>query len=150
MNAEFINPFIQGSQRVLDSICGGRPGLGKVFIKKPPFAPQHVAVAISIIGAVKGTAIYTMDTSAGLFLVSRMMGGMSIETLDFMSQSALCELANMISGNVATAFSEKGILIDITPPEFCGNSYPSLVGQAVCIPLLLQDGNVFEVDVCIA
>lgn len=150
MNAEYVNPFIQGSQRVLGTICGEQPSLGKVFVKKPPFAPQQVAVSVSTIGEVKSTAIYTMELSTGFHLVSTMMGGMPVNDMDAMSQSALCELANMISGNVATAFSEKGILVDITPPQFFGNAYPNLPpGNVVCIPLLLRNGIIFEVDVCL-
>lgn len=149
MNAEYVNPFIQGSQRVLESIVGARPGLGKVFLKKPPHEAQPVAVAVSIIGGVKITVVYTMAPKTGCFLASHMMGGMPVEALDAMSQSALCELANMVSGNVATVFSEKGVMADISPPEFFGDSYPSLNCDAVCVPLSLQDGNIFEIDICL-
>ena len=149
MNAEHINPFIQGSQRVLDNICGERPGLGKVFVKKPPYSPQQVAVSVSLIGAVQGMVIYTMQQQSGLYVVSKMMGS-PISTMDPMSQSALCELANMISGNSATAFSEKGLLVDITTPTFYENSFPKLSAGVVCIPLTLQNGIVFEVDICLA
>ncbi|MCL2400801.1 MAG: chemotaxis protein CheX [Defluviitaleaceae bacterium] len=147
MNAEHINPFIQGSQRVINSVCGERPGLGKIFLKKPPFKSQPVAVAISIIGQLNGTMVYTVETILGCYLASRMIGR-PVTALDYMSQSALCELANIIAGNAATVFSEKGILVDITPPQFYGNDYPNLPSSAVCIPLVFQGGGVFEVDVC--
>ena len=148
MNAEHINPFIQGSQRVINSVCGERPALGKIFLKKPPFKKQPVAVSISIFGQLNGTMVYTVETILGCYLASRMIGRPMI-SLDFMSQSALCELANIIAGNAATVFSEKGILVDITPPQFFGNDYPILPSNAVCIPLVFQGGGVFEVDVCI-
>ena len=148
MNAEYVNPFIMGSQRVLATICGERPGLGKVFLKKPPHAPLQVAVSISITGEVKAVAIYTMTPQVGCFLASKMMGW-PVDDLDPMAQSAICELGNMISGNVATAFSEKGILADITPPEFHSDSNPALPVDMVCIPLVLQEGHIFEIDVCL-
>lgn len=150
MNAEHINPFIQGSQRVIETICGARPGLGKIFMKKSPGNVQPATVSISIIGAVQGFAVYSMNLESGFYIVSKMMGGMPITELDPMAQSALCELANIVSGNVATAFSQKGILVDITPPEFFGTSYPPLTSSAVCIPLLLEGGKMVEVDVCVA
>jgi len=147
LNAEYINPFILGSQRVLDTMCGSRPALGKVYLKKPPHAPQQLAIVIRIIGAFQGTVVYSLGIDTACYLASMMMGGMPVATLDFMSESAVSELCNMISGSVATAFSEKEILIDISPPEFTTDSYPDLEGNVVCIPLQLQNGSVFEVGV---
>lgn len=149
MNAEYVNPFIQGSQRVLEMLCGERPEIGKVSLKKPPYPPQQVAIAVSITGEVQGTVVYTMELATGLFIVSKMMGGMEVAALDELSQSALSEMANMTSGNVATAFSEKGILTDITPPTFMGDSYPNLQGNVVCIPLTLSGGHTIGIDVCV-
>jgi len=149
VNAEHINPFIQGAQRVIDTICGERPNLGKVFIKNPPYKPQTIGVEVAIIGAITGSVVFIMEIDTGCYLASKMMMGAPVPELDPMSQSALCELANMISGNVATVFSEKGILTDITPPKFFNNSYPPLPTTVVCVPLLLQTGSVFEVDVCL-
>ena len=148
MNAELINPYIQGAQRVLAQICGERPNLGKVFLKKPPYQAQNIAISVSTIGAIEGTAVYTMDNATGLYLAAKMMAGMPVTTLDEIAKSALCELTNMISGNVSTVFAEKGVLTDITTPSFFGESYPLIGGSAVCIPLALGSGLVFEVDVC--
>ena len=149
LNAEFINPYIQGSQKVLEKICGQRPGLGKIFIKKPPYAPQKVAVTVSTTGAVKTTAVYAMDAKTGFYLASKMMGGFEINSLDDMSISSLCELANIISGNVSTAFADKGILTDITTPAYYVDNYPSLSEAVVCIPFLLAGNCTFELDVCL-
>lgn len=149
MNAEHINPFIRGSQRVLETVCAMRPELGKVFVKKPPYSPSPVAVTVSTIGGVLSTAIYTMDIKTGCYLASQMMDGFEVSSLDDMSKSALCELANIISGNVSTAFSEKGILTDISTPQYYGDTYPELPGSVVCIPLLLSDSMIFEVNVCL-
>ena len=148
MNAEYVNPFIQGSQRVIEQVCGKRPGLGKVLLRRPPHDSFPVCISISIIGDLKGNAIYTMPPATGLFIASKMMMS-EIKELDFMSQSALCELANMISGNVATIFSEKEIKVDIGPPEYFADSFPNVNSNVVTIPLSLESGNVFEVGVCL-
>jgi chemotaxis protein CheX len=43
----------------------------------------------------------------------------TVEKLDEISTSAICELGNMIMGNASTVFSVEGIGIDITPPTMC-------------------------------
>lgn len=147
MNAELINPFIIGSQRVLESIDGKRPGLGKVYLKKPPHKPQQAAVTLNFIEAINCTVVYTMDTFVACYVASRMMRT-PVTSLDFISQSALCELSNIISGHVATAFSQSNGVVDITTPEFFGNSYPDIQENMVCIPMILQNGKTFEIDIC--
>jgi len=84
-----------------------------------------------------------------------MMMGMPVPALDAMSESALSELANMISGNVATLFSGKGIIVDIKPPAFrrnaTGSDFPlsAKTPKIVCVPLKFAEGHVFSVDVMI-
>jgi chemotaxis protein CheX len=148
LNAEYVNPFIQGSQKVLISMVGEQPVLGKVFLKKPPYEAQPVAVAISTIGNPEITTVLTMSPFVGCYLASKMMRS-PVVVLDDMSKSALCELANMIAGNVATLFSQKGIIVDITTPEYFGGSYPPLTRDTVCIPLIFQEKHIFEIDVCL-
>ena len=148
MNAEYVNPFIQGATKVITQVIGEQPGLGKIFLKKPPFKAQQVAVAISTVGTPEIAAVLVMEPVTGCYLASKMMG-MPVASLDEMSKSALCELGNMIAGNVATLFSQKGIVVDITTPKYFGDSFPPLTRDAVCIPLVIHDKHVFEVDVCL-
>jgi len=145
LNAEIINPFIQGSQSVIQTICKETPKLGKVFLKNSPKG-LSVSVSISIINAIDCTVVFTMNEETACFIASQMMG-MPVAALDVMSESAVSELANMIAGNVATAFSGKGLLVDITTPTFWGANYPDLPPKLVCIPMILSAGMVFEMDV---
>jgi chemotaxis protein CheX len=85
-----------------------------------------------------------------------MMMGMPVDTLkDDMAKSAVSELANIISGNVATIFAGKEVVVDIKPPQLRFNASESdfpfveRVTKVVCIPLQFKDGHIFEVDVLI-
>ena len=152
MNADHVNPFIQGAQSVLTQFCGNKPNLGKLYLKNAPYDASPVNIHVSIIGGLQGTMLLGMDESVGCFLASKMMG-MQPPALDEISQSALSELANIISGNVATIFSGKGSLVDITTPNFVrgGTSadFPMLQKNVVCIPLSLDGGMVVELNVWI-
>jgi chemotaxis protein CheX len=153
MDAALINPVIQGAQMVLNTVCHELPKLGQVFVKKLPYKASPVTVTIDIIGDFQGEIIYNMEESAGCFIASSLMMGMPVPVLDEMAQSAVSELANMISGNVATIFSGKGYKVDISPPKFKMNGKPedyplvTKVDKVVCVPLNFLAGHIFELDI---
>jgi len=155
MNVAYVNPFVQGAQNVLGTVCGTTPSLGQVHAKPKPYTPSTVCVSVAIVGDFHGEAVFNMDDTTACFAASKMMGGMDVPALDAMSQSALQELANMISGNVATLFSGKGIIVDIRPPIFHRDGkaadFPisENVPKIVCVPLNFPDGQVVAVDVLI-
>ena len=96
-----------------------------------------------------------MSEADACYVASLMMMGMPVAALDDMSQSAVSELTNIISGNVATLFFSKGMKIDISPPRFKINAalsdfnYAGTLDKVVCVPLLFASGNVFEVDIAL-
>ena len=49
-------------------------------------------------------------------VASAMMMGMPVNDLDELAQSAISELVNMLTANVATNFSLEGIQVDISTP----------------------------------
>ena len=153
MNSEYINPFIQGAQNVLNMVCNDSPKLGNIFLKKAPPACEPVSIIIGIMGDIQGCVIYTLKMDGACRIASKMMYGMPVAQLDDMSLSALGELGNMISGNVATLFAGKGISVDITPPICKLNAgedeFRLMPDGAVifCVPLVMQSGDVFEVDI---
>jgi chemotaxis protein CheX len=156
MDASYVNAFVQGAQRVFASVCQETPALGKIFLKGTPYTTSEVTVSVEIIGAFEGEVVYNMKEEAGCFIVSRMMMGMPVSSLrDEMASSAVSELANIISGNVATIFAGKEIVVDIKPPQLkldaSGADFPlaEKVAKIVCVPLQFQDGHIFEVDVII-
>ncbi len=153
MDASLINPFIQGSQTVLQMVCSEAPRLGQLSVKKQPYQALPVSVAISIFGDVQGEVAFNMSAEVGCYIASKMMGGAPVPALDEISSSALAELANMISGNVCTIFSGKGVKVDISTPRFKMNAVTSdfqLISQKdkiVCVPLNFQDGHTFSLDI---
>ncbi|MCL2048999.1 MAG: chemotaxis protein CheX [Defluviitaleaceae bacterium] len=155
MDVSYVNAIVQGAQRVFKSVCNETPSLGKVSVKTHPYTVSPVSVSIGLIGAFEGEIVYNMDESAGCFFASRLMMGMPVDALDDMAKSALSELANIISGNVATVFSGKKILIDIKPPKIrlgaTAADFPNVVKvpKIVCVPLHFANGSVFEIHVAI-
>ena len=147
MNVEVINPFIQGTKQVLSTVCNLDSKMGKVSIKNKPFEDK-LNITIGIIGDVKGKVNYALDLSVALLIASKMMFK-EVTFLDDISKSAICELTNMISGNIATIFSNSGKVVDITPPKL-EESYDNCdMAKFISIPLEIGLGKIFEINVWI-
>ncbi len=153
INVEYINPFIGASTTVLKQMANIDTKIGKPYVRQSPYTGGDVVILIGITGEIKGQVIFSFKQAEALKIASNMMGGMVLTELDEISKSAISEMTNMILGNAATLLSNKGIVIDITPPSL-------LMGQAlqistqkmktVCIPLDLSVGGVIEIDVAIS
>ncbi|MDR2166221.1 MAG: chemotaxis protein CheX [Clostridiales bacterium] len=150
MKAEYINPFLVGTQRSLSGICGYEGRLGKVSFKLPPYSPRDVAVVIGFNGDLKGEVVFTMDEGCGLYLASKFMAGVNPTRMDDMAQSCIMELANIISGNAALALFGLGLNVNITPPTYViggtGLEFVQSGSKLLCMPIFIRGGQVFEVD----
>lgn len=147
MNVETINPFIQGTKQVLHTVCNVESQMGKVSVKAKPFEDK-LNITIGIIGEIVGKVNYSFTEDVALFIASKMMF-MEITALDDISKSAICELANMISGGIATVFSNNGKVIDITPPKFEENFANCELEKFISIPLEIVPGKIFEIGIWI-
>ena len=102
-------------------------------------------------GQLHGQVLLVMDINIACDLASKMMMGMPVPELNDMAKSALGELMNMTMGNAMTFFSQKEILLDITPPTMFVSSELTLsVGDSrmVCIPIEFND-SIVELNVAI-
>ncbi|NMB07981.1 MAG: chemotaxis protein CheX, partial [Tissierellia bacterium] len=73
---------------------------------------------------------------------SSMMMGMPISEFDEMAQSALSELANMLTANAATVFAELEVSIDISTPTLLHGENISIKmnsNKVLCVEFLVDD-----------
>lgn len=150
MNVEYVNPFIEASQLVIKQVASFEVRLGKIFIKTSPYDSDSVIIILGITGKIRGQVIFNMSRKVALMIASAMMGGMEVTQLDEIAKSAISEMTNMILGNTATILFNRGIKIDITPPSLLlGESMQisSNKMKTVCIPLTLNESDIFEIDV---
>lgn len=150
MKAEYINPFIQASQKVIQETTGFAPTLGQVYVKKSPFKGHNVAILIGITGAIQGNVTISLNKSLVCKIVSMMMGGYPVPEVDEIAKSGIAELSNMILGNVASIFFQSDIEIDITPPTvLVGDNmeFSPTKSTIISIPLQFDEGDSMEIDV---
>lgn len=150
MNADYINPFLVASTKVLKDMCMVDASIGKPYLKETKFTDDSTVIMIGVTGEMKGQVMIAFSNIVACDIASKMIM-MPITQMDEISTSAICELGNMILGNAATIFSTKGIGIDITPPTMCtGNlTVTTNFSKNICIPLHYEEEKAIEINVAI-
>lgn len=153
MNVEYINPFINVSSKLVQTVCNVKVNRGQIYIKNSTFMAESVVIIIGIAGEFKGQVFFSMDESTACKIASSMMMGMEVNVLEDMAKSAIAELGNMIMGNVSTEFYNTGVRIDITPPTILVGSDMAVSTKgtkSICVPLILESIGKIEVDIAIS
>lgn len=150
INADHINPFLISATKILKDMCTVETKIGKPYIKNTDFTDDTLVILIGITGSIRGQVMIAITNDIACNLAGKMMM-MPVASMDEIATSAIGELGNMILGNAATIFSTKGIEIDITPPTLCMGdvSFSNSYTQNICVPLLLEDNNVIEINVAV-
>lgn len=140
LNVEYINPFLVSATTILKQACQVDAKVGKPFLKDMNFPDDTVVVMVGVTGEMRGQVILEFSDPTARTIAGKMMMMGQLPALDDIAKSALSELGNMIMGNTATLFSEKGIGIDITPPTLAtGNvSFSTGFAKNLCIPLMID------------
>lgn len=148
MKVEYINPFIQASQSVIQMLSNTEVMVGKPYLKKPPYYFNQIVIVIGVVGEIKGQIYFEMTIETAKSIASAMMGGMPVDELNEISKSAISELGNMIMGNASTIFSNSSIMIDITPPTLlAGEIEMSNKVPTVVVPLVLEGMGTMNVNI---
>ena len=152
LDVRYINPFVQSSMSVLESVAQVKLTLGRPGISLLNFEDNTFLLQVGVVGEMKGQVIIAMSVETAKQIASTMMCGMPVEELDEMPRSALSELSNMIMGNAATAFSMQEILIDITTPMSMLGSHLSIQTEieALKVPLLKDGEETIGLYICVS
>lgn len=118
MKVEFLNPFLKSIVDILQATISEAPVKGKIFLReKYPYKTAEVAIIVGITGKVSGQVVISMTMPCAKGIAAMMLMEESVPELDEYAQSALAELANMITANATIGLSEAGYHCDITPPS---------------------------------
>lgn len=144
ISAEHINVFLMATSKILKDMCGYSAKVGKPSVKSCQFHSNTLVIMIGVTGEMRGQVMLAFEDVVACDIAGKMMM-MPITQLDEISESAICELANMIMGNASTVFSVEGIGIDITPPTICKGDM-SFQGEVsnLCIPIALDGDKTME------
>jgi chemotaxis protein CheX len=152
MNADFINPFLEGTITVLKTMAFVEPKAGKPFLKKSEKAIGDVSGIIGMTGSAKGSLALSFSEKCILKIVSNMLGE-EYTSINGDITDAVGEITNMISGAARQDLEKQGYTVRAAiPTVISGKSHQIshvLGGPSIIIPFDIDEGS-FVVDVCLA
>ncbi len=150
MDVKYINPFIEAFLSVMPQLGFEKVEKTNLSLKDCSLTYTGVIMTVGIVGEIKGNVVYYLDLESAKKVASTMMMGMPVDDFNEMAQSAISELANMLTANAATFFSNIGITVDISTPTLLYGDQVSVKmnsSQILCIQLLADD---IPIDINIA
>jgi chemotaxis protein CheX len=117
---------------------------------RSPQTSNEVSALIAITGGVAGLVIYSMSEETAIGFASKMIGE-PINELDALGQSAIAELANMITGQAGIGLERNGFPSDMSPPVLLlgrGSTIATLNLTRLVIPLVVSFGE-FTIDIAV-
>jgi chemotaxis protein CheX len=149
MDIKTINPFIQASSQVLLQMGFKDVKQGNISAKEKDVVSKGIMVVAAITNQVVGTVVYNFTAEVAKKFASTMMG-MPVANLDEMTQSALCEVTNMISSNVITLWGKEGLKAATAPPRLVlnGGNVQVDTGKFVVLEMVV-DGEIIEINIAL-
>ncbi|HNM77925.1 MAG TPA: chemotaxis protein CheX [Tepidiformaceae bacterium] len=147
---ELVGPFVEAAARVISQECGETVTRGQLHRVRSPQTNNDISALIAITGGVAGLVIYSLSGETALGFASRMIGE-PVTELDALAQSAIAELANMITGQAGIALERNGFPSDMSPPVLLigkGTSIATLNLTRLVVPLVVSFGQ-FTIDIAI-
>ena len=152
MNVKFINPFLEGTTSVLNTMAFVSPRPGKPYLKKDSMAVGDISGIIGLTGAARGSLALSFSKDCILKIVSNMLGE-EINEINGDIKDAVGELTNMVSGVARKKLEAEGLNITAAIPTVGSGPSHSIVhvlgGASIIIPFEIDEGP-FVVDICLA
>ena len=131
IDVKHINPFLQSSISIVESVTQVKLTVGKPEMTDFHLHDKYYAIQVGVVGEMKGQVILAIRENNAKDIASRMMFGMPVNELDEMASSALNELGNMIMGNTATILQLKSDIDGIKVPLMYGGE--EYIGLYICV-----------------
>lgn len=148
MDVNIINPVLQSFAEVMPQLGFSNIEKKGISLKSKYIESSGVEVIIGLTGDIKGSIIYGIQNEGAKRVASQMMMGMPVNELDELAQSAISELINMLTANVATIYSRENINVDISTPTLIRGEFTTnaTVEKVICVEMSV-DGIIFEVNI---
>lgn len=149
MDIKYINPFLEAAVSVLEQLTGKTFSKGRLELRDTTATNFNVAVTIGVTGEIQGQVVYSLSFKTAIQIASKMMGGTVLTEFSGMAESAISEMANIITGNAFTRLCFKQVKCLVTPPSMIvGDNIRTRATQiqTIVIPLKSELGLL---EVCV-
>ncbi len=149
MDVKLINPFINATLHVLETMASTKSEAGKPYLKKEEIAKGDVTGVIGLTGDSRGTVSVSFSEKCILAVVSKMFAEEMTE-VNGEIRDAVGELANMISGQARQKLEVGGKSLQAAIPTVImgkDHTISHITSQpVVAIPFTTADGG-FTIEV---
>jgi chemotaxis protein CheX len=149
LDVKYINPFIESTYHVLETMAKTKAEGGNPYIKKDKIAKGDVSAIIGLTGDVSGTISISFEEACILSILYNLFNEevkMGDEVKD-----AVGELCNMITGQARQKLEELGLNLKAGIPVLImgkGHSIKHISDhRIIAIPFTCADSN-FTIEVC--
>ncbi|MCA1754090.1 MAG: chemotaxis protein CheX [Spirochaeta sp.] len=149
MKAEYANVFITSAVHVFQKELGIKLSRESLKRKAAPIPSLPVSIVLGITGAVRGQVVYSLDTGFAEDIAHVMMPNKLPSELRKLVNSAVGEIANMVTGQASIKLAGQDHIIHLTPPAvFTGANLQVdfLEVPTICLRLLSEMG-VLEINI---
>ncbi|EHJ02419.1 CheC domain protein [Clostridium sp. DL-VIII] len=148
MDVNYINPILNAFTNVMPQLGLSNVEKKGMSLKGRFIESPGVVIILGIIGDIKGNIIYGLSIEDAKKIASTMMMGMPVNDFDELAQSAISELTNMLTANVATNFSQDNITINISTPTLVHGKFTANASsdKVVCVTMGVGDMTI-EVNI---
>jgi len=151
LDVKIVNPFINATLNVLETMAFVKSEPQKPYLKKENVAKGDVSGVVGFTGETNCTVFITFDEPCIVKIVSNMIGEQINEINDEI-KDAVGELTNMISGQARKELEEMGKLFQGgIPSVVSGKNHellPMTKGPRIAIPFKTDFGS-FTIEVAI-
>lgn len=151
MDAKLINPFIQAVTEVMQQMGFQNINKSSVAVNEAVVKSLGVMTLVGLTQDVSGNVVYNMTENTACYIASKMMCGMPVDDFNEMAQSAVSELANMLTARAATNLVNLGYVTDISTPNMTiGIDLKVKICDAKYLTIKMDiEGNLFEINIFI-
>ncbi len=150
MDVKLINPFINATINVLETMAFITVEAGRPYLKKDNVAVGDVTGVLGLTGIANGTISVTFEEECILTVVSNMFGE-TMKELNNEIADAVGELTNMISGQARRELEEMGKVFKAAIPSVVTGRDHTIIhytdGPKIAIPFITENGE-FTIEVC--
>jgi chemotaxis protein CheX len=151
MKAEYANPFVVAAVETFQKEIGVKLSRKELKLKDSPVPGQAISIIIGVTGAVRGQVVLSMDENVALAVTKALLPGKLPAELKKLVQSAVSEMANIITGQASIMLAGDTGHIDITPPAIItgtGWGMDFLSIQTISLSFLSEIGQ-FELNIAL-
>ena len=150
MDAELINPFIDATRYVLETMASTKAQAGEPYLKKDQVALGDVSSVIGLTGEATGIMSVTFTEKGILPIVSNMVRE-EMKELNEEIQDAVGEIGNMICGQARQKLMEHGRSLQAAIPTVITGKNHTITrvtkAPVIAIPFNTVNGE-FTIEVC--